>query len=51
MREIVFEYIEVDYDRKSLHSYLDCRCPDVLKQQKWLNTVSNINELNQIISH
>ncbi len=34
MREIVFEYIEVDYNRQRLHSYLDYRSPDEFEQQK-----------------
>lgn len=34
MRETVFEYIEVDYNRQRLHSYLDHRSPDEFEQQK-----------------
>ncbi len=34
MRETVFEYIEVDYNRQRLHSYLDYRSSDEFEQQK-----------------
>jgi putative transposase len=34
MRETVFEYIEVDYNRQRLHSYLGYKSPDEFEQQK-----------------
>ncbi len=34
MRETVFEYIEVDYNRQRLHSYLDYQSPEEFEQQK-----------------
>jgi putative transposase len=34
MRETVFEYIEVDYNRQRLHSYLDYKSTDKFEQQK-----------------
>jgi putative transposase len=34
MRERVFEYIEVDYNRQRLHSYLGYKSPDEFEQQK-----------------
>ena len=34
MRETVFEYIEVDYNRQRMHSYLDYLSPEEFEQQK-----------------
>ncbi len=34
IRVTVFEYIEVDYNRQRLHSYLDYKSPDEFEQQK-----------------
>lgn len=34
IRETVFEYIEVDYNRQRLHSYLGYKSPDEFEQQK-----------------
>ena len=34
MRETVFEYIEVDYNRQRLHSYLGYKSPDEFEQQR-----------------
>ena len=34
MRETVFGYIEVDYNRQRLHSYLDYQSPEEFEQQK-----------------
>ena len=34
IRETIFEYIEVDYNRQRLHSYLDYKSPDEFEQQK-----------------
>ena len=34
MRETVFEYIEVDYNRQRMHSYLDYQSPEEFEQQK-----------------
>jgi transposase InsO family protein/transposase-like protein len=34
IRVTVFEYIEVDYNRQRLHSYLDYKSPDECEQQK-----------------
>jgi len=33
MRQVVFEYIEVDYNRQRLHSTLDYQSPDAFEQQ------------------
>ena len=33
MRETVFEYIEVDYNRQRMHSYLDYQSPEEFEQQ------------------
>ena len=34
MRETVFEYIEVDYNRQRMHSYLNYQSPEEFEQQK-----------------
>ena len=34
MRETVFEYIEVDFNRQRMHSYLDYQSPEEFEQQK-----------------
>ena len=34
IRETVFEYVEVDYNRQRLHSYLGYKSPDEFEQQK-----------------
>ena len=34
IRETVFEYIEVDYNRQRMHSYLDYLSPEEFEQQK-----------------
>ena len=32
-REMVFEYIDVDYNRRRMHSYLNYQSPDEIEQQ------------------
>ncbi len=34
IRETVFEYVEVDYNRQRLHSYLGYKSQDEFEQQK-----------------